>query len=181
MYSNIIWIQSLPIWQEGKIREGGVSTVEHSRPTVIKAHVLNKVFRVRQIFRVTSRRQLLFETKITMLKLQQVLVLTLAMGLLLQCCSVDARHKSKSKSESSSEVSEGNGAATPSVNVVDLVNFINTGFFDLVLGVLGAVALCIPMCTDVASCIGCFVVNLPPPPVIPDGLIPNVTVPATAG
>lgn len=73
---------------------------------------------------------------------------------------------------------DGNGGMAPvgtqttvGINVVDLTNFLVQGFFDFLIGILASIGLCIPQCATADLCLGCFVISLPPPPVVPASVI----------
>lgn len=114
-----------------------------------------------------------------MLKFQQILILSLVMGIMLmQIAPAVSRRRSRSRN--------GNGDVQPapaaetssgiSVNIVDLTNFLLQGFFDFLIGILTAIGVCIPQCLTAADCIGCFALTLPPPPALPAGIIDPGTV-----
>lgn len=129
-----------------------------------------------------------------MLKFQQYLILALVMGLMLmQVAPAAARRRTKKTRGSNGNSNDnsngdGNGSGngngggggggavvggqtTVGINVVDLTNFLVQGFFDFLLGILAAIGLCIPLCNTAADCLNCFVLTLPPPPVLPASVI----------
>lgn len=115
---------------------------------------------------------------ITMLKFRQLLLLTLAMGVLINSAFCRRSRTSHTHRTGTEVTGTGTGTGTEtgvtcttSVNVTDLSNFVIQSLADIIFGVLAAVGLCIPLCTEVADCILCFAESLPPPPVIPSDLV----------
>ena len=134
---------------------------------------------------------------VTMLKLQQCLVLALAVCVLALCFSADPALGKKSKSSKgrksrksdniAAEVAFSSGSsgssdsddsddsdasvAMASCDVVAITNFLVEGYCNFTVGLLGAFGSCVPLCADAVTCIGCFALTIPQPPVFPPTLL----------
>ena len=112
-----------------------------------------------------------------MLKLQQIVILSLVMGLLLmQVGPAVSRRSSSSGTSASTGTASTEDSTAIAIDIVNLTNFLIQSLFDFFVGILSSIGLCIPQCVDATDCVNCFALSIPPPPALPANIIDPSTI-----